>query len=279
MSLADKQIGFIGCGKMGMALLRGLATSGKVAPDRIMGFDVAERPWGDELSALGARPAADNTELVRECDIVVLAIKPQYSLSVFPGIKDVSAGKLFISVVAGLTSATIESNLDLGARVIRVMPNTPCLVGEGASAIAKGDSANGHDDLALTRELMSCVGIVHTVKEKHMDAVTGMSGSGPAFVFLFLEGLIEAGVRIGLEWDACRELAMQTVKGAAILAQQSGAHVAELRNQVMSPGGTAAAGLHYLESAGLKAIIARGVEAAAERAETLGRELGRPDEQ
>ncbi len=273
MSLADKRIGFIGCGKMGMALIKGLAKSGLVTPNQIAGFDVAKWPWREALSELGAVAAESNRDLVSRCDIIVLAVKPQNVPPVFPEIREVSAGKLFVSIVAGLTSATIEAALDPDARVIRVMPNTPCLVGEGASAIAEGDSANGQEDLSLASELMGCVGMVATVKEEQLDAVTGMSGSGPAFVFLFMEGLIDAGVRLGLEWDVCRTLAMQTVRGAAILAQQSDVHLAQLRNEVTSPGGTAAAGLQGLESAGFKAIISEAVEAAAKRAETLGKEL------
>lgn len=279
MTLADFKIGFIGCGKMGLAMMKGLAGSDLVQPDQIMGFDVANRPWDDELRELGIIPAESNRTMVAECDIIVLAVKPQYSLPVFPEIRDMSAGKLFISVIAGLTSATIAAALDDTARVVRVMPNTPCLVGEGASAIAPGATSNGDDDLALARELMGCVGQVSTVKERQIDAVTGMSGSGPAFVFLFMEGLIEAGVRMGLDWDMCRRLAMQTVRGAAILAQQSDTHLAQLRNEVTSPGGTAAAGLQNLERAGFKAIISQAVEAASERAAYLGRQLAQEAEE
>ena len=270
MSLNSKTVGFIGCGKMGMALIKGLLDSGLVADGEIMGFDVAESDWWKTLTEWGAAPAESNLELVSRSDIVVLAVKPQNVAPVFPEIREQSAGKLFISIVAGLATKTMEQELHPQARVIRAMPNTPCLVRQGASAVARGASATDKD-MALAQTLMSSVGQVTRAKEKDMDAVTGMSGTGPAFTFLFMEGLIDAGVRLGLEWDMARQLAMQTVKGAAILAQESNVHLAQLRNEVTSPGGTSAAGLQVMEQAGFKAIISQAVEAASKRSEELGR--------
>ncbi len=271
MSLADKTIGVIGCGKMGLALIKGLVDSGIVNGSRILGFDVANSKWAETLSGWGVGVAASNEEMVAQSDVVVLAVKPQNAASALAEIKEQSSRKLIISIVAGLTSQTIEKSLDSTARVVRVMPNTPALVRQGASAVAPGRSAT-KEDLALARELMSSVGLVVTEKEVNMDAVTGMSGTGPAFVFLFLEGLIGAGVRMGLSWDVAKTLAYQTVKGAAILAQDSSTHVAQLRDDVTSPGGTSAAGLHVLETAGFKAIISQAVEAATAQAAALGRQ-------
>lgn len=270
MTLKETRIGFIGCGKMGQAMIKGLVNSETMNGDSIMGFDVADWNWRELLDSWGVVPAESNRELGESCQILVLAVKPQYSAPALAEIKDYSADKLVISIVAGLTTETIQNSLDPTARVVRVMPNTPALVGEGASAVAKGSSAT-EEDLSLAREVMSSVGLVVTEKEENMDAVTGMSGSGPAFVFLFLEGLIGAGVRLGLSWDVAKTLAYQTVKGAAILAQESQMHVAQLRDDVTSPGGTSAAGLHVLEEAGLKAIMAKGIEAAAKQSERLGR--------
>ncbi|MBW1711856.1 MAG: pyrroline-5-carboxylate reductase [Deltaproteobacteria bacterium] len=265
MSLSEKRIGFIGCGKMGQALIRGLVDSEATNGVRIMGYDTADFNWPEMLTKWGASPAKSNPE------VVVLAVQPQYAADALAEIKDHSAGKLIISIVAGLTTKTIEKSLDPKARVVRVMPNTPALVRQGASAVAPGASATKHD-LSLAKQLMSNVGLVVIEKEGNMDAVTGMSGTGPAFVFLFLDGLIGAGVRLGLSWDVAKTLAYQTVKGAAVLAQQSDQHVAQLKDDVTSPGGTSAAGLYVLEGAGFKAMIAQAVEAAAKRSEELGRQ-------
>ena len=270
MSLKDKQIGFIGCGKMGMAIIKGLVDSGLMNGNRIKGYDVAESDWAETLAKWGADPAKSNREMVSQCEVVVLAVKPQYAVPVLAEIKEQSAGKLFISIVAGLPSRVIEESLDPAARVVRVMPNTPALVRQGASAVCPGPSAK-EADLDLAMELMGCVGVVVRVAEEHMDAVTGMSGTGPAFVFLFLEGLIGAGVRLGMTWPAAKALAYQTVKGAAILAQEAEMHVAQLRDDVTSSGGTSAAGLYVMDKAGMKAIISEAVAEAANRAEELGR--------
>ena len=270
MSLSEKKIGFIGCGKMGKAIIKGLVDSGLMNGNKISGFDVADTDWAQTLSEWGVEPAAGNREMVSWADVVVLAVKPQYAMEALEEIRDRSAGKLFISIVAGLPSALIEESLDQSARVVRVMPNTPALVRQGASAICPGPSAT-EADLGLATELMGSVGVVVRVKEEHMDAVTGMSGTGPAFVFLFLEGLIGAGVRLGMTWRTAQKLAYQTVKGAAILAQEADLHVAQLRDDVTSPGGTSAAGLYVMDKAGLKAIISEAVAEAANRAEELGK--------
>ncbi len=270
MSLKDKRIGFIGCGKMGMAIIKGLVDSGLMNGNRIKGFDVADSEWAQTLTQWGVEPVASNEEMVSQCDVVVLAVKPQYAVPALGEIREQSAGKLFISIVAGLPSQVIEESLDPTARVVRVMPNTPALVRQGASAICPGPSAK-EADLDLATELMACVGVVVRVNEEHMDAVTGMSGTGPAFVFLFLEGLIGAGVRLGMTWPNAKTLAYQTVKGAAILAQEAEMHVAQLRDDVTSPGGTSSAGLYVMDKAGMKAIISEAVAEAAHRAEELGR--------
>jgi len=269
VSLNSKTIGFIGCGKMGQGLIKGLVDAG-IEGQRITGFDVSDGDWAELLTGWGVTPAKNNREMVSGADVVVLAVKPQYAPPALAEIRELSAGKLFISIVAGLTTPDIERRLEPSARVVRVMPNTPALVRQGASAVCPGRSAT-KDDLALAGELMSSVGLVVIEKEENMDAVTGMSGTGPAFVFLFLEGLIGAGVRLGLTWRTAKTLAYQTVKGAAILAQESNLHVAQLRDDVTSPGGTSAAGLYVMDKAGLKAIISEAVEAAAKQAEELGR--------
>lgn len=270
MTFNGKKIGFIGAGQMGRALMKGMIGSGLLKADQILVNDANPEVFQQAVDELGVVRAEDNRDLVAKCDVVFLAVKPQNAEEPLEEIKDCSADTLFISVVAGLTSQDIKAALDATARVIRTMPNTPALVSSGASALCKGANATDQD-MELAQTLMGSVGVTVVVPEKHMDIITGLSGTGPAYVALFMEGLVEAGVRLGLDWAVTKKLVLNTVRGAAELAIASNKHLAELKNQVTSPGGTSAAGLHVMELNGFKAIIAEAVEAAANRSEELGR--------
>lgn len=273
---APPTVAVVGGGVMGGTIFQAIAAHSAVPVGAVVVAErVAERraqlvagtsaPAGTSLAAV-----EDPTEAISGADVVVLAVKPQYAAATLAGPRDVwRPGALLFSVCAGLTTADLEAMVPAGVRVVRGMPNTPARIGEGATAICAGSSA-GVDELALVAALLAGTGAVVTVGEKQMDAVTGLSGSGPAYVFLVIEALVEAGVEAGLSRDVAGELAVQTVRGAAGMAQQPGAHPALLREAVTSPGGTTAAGLAALERSGLRAGIAAGVRAAAARSVELG---------
>ncbi|SDB80232.1 pyrroline-5-carboxylate reductase [Raineyella antarctica] len=218
----------------------------------------------------GTRAVEDPAAAVAGADVVVLAVKPQDAPAALAALDGSwRDGALLVSVCAGLSTASLESMVPDAIRVVRGMPNTPARIGEGATAICPG-SAAGPEDLDLVVALLAGTGLVVQVAEKHMDAVTGLSGSGPAYVLLAVEALVEAGVELGLTRDVANALAVQTVRGTAGLAQQPGSHPTLLREAVTSPGGTTAAGLAALEQRGLRSALAAGVRASAERSAALG---------
>jgi pyrroline-5-carboxylate reductase len=270
MSLEGVRIGFLGAGAMGEALAGGLLASGvRAASLRLSDPDPARRKRVEQ--ALGLATTDDNAALVAASDLVVLAVKPQ----VAPGVLATLAGEpdvarpLWISIAAGIRIARLEAALGEGVRVIRAMPNTPALVRSGATAIC-GNAAANAEDLARARALFESVGTCWVApREALLDAVTGLSGSGPAYVFVFLEALGDAGVRMGLPRDAAYQLAFQTVLGAAKLAIEDGRHPAALKDQVTSPGGTTIAGLERLEAGGFRAAIYDAVAAATRRSQEL----------
>jgi pyrroline-5-carboxylate reductase len=269
--LDAKKIGFLGAGAMAEALAGGLVAAG-VAPDRIRAADPdpARRKLLEER--LGIETTADNDEAAAGRDAVVVAVKPGVAAAALaeavarPG----DPAPLWISIVAGVPLASLEAALPRGARVVRAMPNTPALVSAGATAIC----ANAHctaEDLALATALFESVGLCWVAPDESLlDAVTGLSGSGPAYVFVFLEALADAGVRVGLPRDAASRLAAQTVLGAAKLVAEGGRHPAQLKDQVTSPGGTTIAGLERLEAGGLRAAVYEAVAAATRRSKELG---------
>jgi pyrroline-5-carboxylate reductase len=270
-SLADKSIGFIGCGAMARALAGGVVAAG-VSPDRLLGSDLSPDQRKAFESETGIATCSDNTELVSSSDVVVVCVKPNIVAAVLSGLEELADRDrpLWISIAAGISLAAYAESLPAGARVIRTMPNTPALVGAGATAICPND-ATGEADLELAEALFSAVGITwSTTSETQLDAVTGLSGSGPAYVFLILEALGDAGVRQGLPRDAAYRLAFQTVFGAAKLAIETGQHPGALKDQVTSPGGTTIAGLEKLESAGVRAALYEAVAAATQRSKELG---------
>lgn len=221
-------------------------------------------------SRFGIQVCADNSDAIREADIVVLAVKPQAIQAVLDDVGQALAGKLVLSIAAGVTTAWIGERTRSPRGIVRAMPNTPALVREGVTALAyRADLAA--DDLAAAQALFEAVGSVVSVEERLMDAVTGLSGSGPAYVFVAIEALADGGVKMGLPRATAELLAAQTVLGAARLVLESGEHPARLKDQVASPGGTTIAGLHRLEAGGLRSCLMAAVEAATNRSQELGR--------
>ena len=266
----DRTIGFLGAGNMAEALIRGLVRGGHFPADRV----IASAPRAERRDELtrqyGIQAYASNLELARRCDVLVLAVKPQILPKVLREIAaEVRKDALVVSVAAGVDTTTIEELLP-GQRVVRSMPNTPALVGAGATAISAGKAATD-DDMALARFVFDSVGLTVTLDESQLDAVTGLSGSGPAYIFLILEALADAGVKVGLSRRNAQRLAAQTVMGSAKLLLDTDEHPGKLKDMVTSPGGTAIAGLHTLEQGGLRTTLINAVETATKRARELSR--------
>jgi pyrroline-5-carboxylate reductase len=269
--LASHTIGFIGAGNMAEALIRGLVHGNHVPASRI----TASGPRRERLDKLaktyGIATGIDNREVASSVDIVVLSVKPQILDKVLREIGDqLRPGTLVVSIAAGVGTESIESTVAQGVRVVRAMPNTPALVGAGATAIAPGKHASD-SDLAMAKAVFDAVGITVVLDEVHLDAVTGLSGSGPAYIFLILEALSDAGVKVGLSRRNAQLLAAQTVMGSAKMLLETDEHVGRLKDMVTSPGGTAIAGLHTLEQGGLRTTLINAVETATKRAKELGR--------
>ena len=255
---------------MAEALIGGLLGAELCIPDGIWATD----PVADRLDRLkrayGIRVGANNREAMQWAEVVVLAVKPQVLDVVLHEIGAESADRLIVSVVAGVPISRITDACGTKVAVIRTMPNTPAMVREGMTAMAIGPGV-GEADTACVRRMFESVGKVVSVDERLMDAVTGLSGSGPAYVFLAIEALTDGGVKMGLSREAAGVLAAQTVLGAARMVLETGLHPARLKDQVTSPGGTTMAGLHQLEQGGLRATLMNAVEAATRRSQELGR--------
>jgi len=266
----DRRIAFIGSGNMASALIHGLLASGTSQPERIIASDVRAEALAALSGAHGIGTTQDNAEACR-ADVLVLSTKPQVLPALLTEIAPhVPPETLVISIAAGVPLAVIESQL-AGRRVVRAMPNTPALVAAGATAIAPGALA-GKADLALARSLFESVGVVVETPEVLLDAVTALSGSGPAYVFYLAEALIEAGEAAGLPTEVASKLALQTVYGAAKLLHEQGEAPAELRRKVTSPGGTTQAGVTKLDELNVKAAFKACVIAARDRGRELGQE-------
>ncbi|RNC71423.1 MAG: pyrroline-5-carboxylate reductase [Desulfuromonadales bacterium] len=268
--LEGRTLGFIGGGNMAEAIIRGLLAGGMPATSIVVAEPEAQRrEFLQGRYGVGVRAA--NADAVTGADAVVLSVKPQMFREVVASLgAPALTGKLLVSIMAGVTAAAIEETSGAPVRVVRVMPNTPALVLEGASALSRGSNASD-DDLVFTRQIFDLVGTTCVVDEKLMDAVTGLSGSGPAYVFTFIESLSDAGVKNGLPRDAATRLAVQTVLGAAKLVQETGDHPAVLRDKVTSPGGTTIAGLAALEREGFRNAVIAAVDAATDRSAALGK--------
>jgi len=267
--LKGKKLAIIGGGKMGSIIAQGIISRKIIASRYITVTDVDAARLEHLRSELKLQVSGDNKKAIKNADVIILAVKPQSMPHTLKEIAPViNKTKVIISIAAGITAGFIEDHLMKGVRVVRVMPNTPALVGAGAAAVSKGKFATAAD-VKLTCTIFNAVGITVVVEEKLMDAVTGLSGSGPAYCFLMIEALADAGVQMGLPRDLALQLSAQTMYGSAHLCLQSDKHPAQLRDMVTSPGGTTVAGLKVLEEGKLRAILMSAVEAATKRSKEL----------
>ena len=267
MNLKNKTIIFIGAGNMAEALIRGLLANQIVAPQQIIAIDVRPDRLASLHQTLSIRTDSDNANAVRQADVIVLAVKPQQMSAVLATIKPQPTA-LIVSIAAGIPTHRIEKELGGKPHVIRVMPNTPALVGAGAAALCRGQFA-GPEDSQIAEMILQAVGIVVPVDEKHLDAVTALSGSGPAYIFLVAEAMIQAGIAEGLAPEVARKLAIQTVFGAALLLRDSSEAPAELRQKVTSPGGTTEDAIRVMLEQKLPEIFWEAVTAATKRSQQL----------
>lgn len=267
------RIGFIGAGQMGRALAKGFVDAGLCQPTDVTAFDPIAASIEQFLAELpGTAGCSSNAELVATSDVVCLAVKPQCLPQVMSELGDAGTDScLFVSIIAGTPLATLCDGLR-SQRVVRVMPNTPCLIGCGAAGYAVGPGASD-EDARLVASLLQSVGTAFPVAENQLDAVTGLSGSGPAYVYTMIEALSDGGVRMGLPRATATALAAQTVYGAAKMVLETAEHPSVLKDRVTSPGGTTIAGLQVLEQNGLRSALIDAVEAATLRS----RELGSPE--
>ncbi len=252
---------------MAAAIVQGVVAAGAFAPKSVWVSD-AHAGVAEALGkAAGVRVASNNADVVAAADTLVLCVKPGDALGALKGLK--LKGRLVISIAAGIALVDLEKAAGPGCRVVRVMPNTPALIGHGAAAYALGSRAAAAD-AAVTEKIFRAVGSVYPVKESLLDAVTGLSGSGPAFVYLMVEALADGGVLMGLPRELALRLAAQTVAGSAQMVLQTGQHPAALRDMVTSPGGTTIAGIEALETCGVRGGFLAAVRAATERSRALG---------
>ena len=268
----EAKIGFVGTGKMALALAKGVLDQQTVSADRIVGTDPFPRARETFESVVGGKAFADMSDVVSQSDVLIIAVKPDKVEEVLVGLNPLlTTSQLVISIAAGVPLATFEGNLVEGARVIRVMPNTPAMVGAGASGFSLGHYATA-DDAALAETLLSSVGLAIQVSESLLDAVTGLSGSGPAYVFQIIEAMSDGGVAAGLPRDVATRLAAQTVLGGAkMVLENPSMHPGQLKDMVTSPGGTTIDGVNELEKGGLRATLMNAVRAASSKSRKLGR--------
>ncbi len=267
--LTNRKVAFTGAGNMGTALLGGILKAKLCSPEQLMASDPREQRLNELSQRLHIKTTTDNTEAARFGDVIVFAVKPQIIQHVLTEIKnELREDQLLISVIPGITSKAINKLTGKKNPVIRVMPNTPALVEEGASGMCMGQYAHDeHKEMAAA--ILGAIGDVEVVPESLIDAVTGVSGSGPAYVFMFIEAMTDGGVRMGLPRHVALKLATQTVLGAAKLVRETGMHPAALKDQVTTPGGTTIQALYQLEDKGLRAMIMDAVEAATKRSKEL----------
>jgi pyrroline-5-carboxylate reductase len=266
--MISRTVGFIGAGVMGEALLKGVLEAGVAGAGSLYASDPSAERRKALAPIIGGHVLSDNRALAEKCSVVVLVVKPHLTAAVARDIAGaVTPDHLIIVIAAGVTLASLREALGTD-RLVRVMPNTPARVGAGASAYCTGAGATD-EDAALVEEMLGAVGICVRVEERHMDAVTGLSGSGPAYVYLAIEALSDGGVKMGLPREVSTRLAAQTVLGAAKMVLETGLHPGQLKDQVTTPGGTTIEGLHALENAGLRRAFIDAVVAATEKAKRL----------
>lgn len=272
--LSNKTIAVVGAGHMGAALIGGMLRGKLTSPKNI----TASRRSEEALAALkkewDIHTTTDNQKAAAGADIVILAVKPQVSSQVLAELSAViKPSQLVISLMAGITTATISQKLGKACPVVRSMPNTPCLVDAGATAVAAGAHA-GPDEMTLAERVFSSMGKVVVLPESAMDAVTGLSGTGPVYIFMVIEAMIDGGVKMGIPRDVATKLAAQTVLGAAKLVIETGRHPAILKDEVTTPGGTAINAIHVLEAKGLRSVLIDAIVAATQRSQELSRLCG-----
>lgn len=267
----EYQVAFVGAGNMATALVRGFIAAGLYEPNEICASDVDGAKRGVMRRRLGIATASENATMVEKSKIVILAIKPQIMDAVLAELRPVvRRDHVFISIAAGVPTRRLESGLGSNARVVRVMPNTPALLSKGMAVAVRGRYAKGADE-KLAVQLLRAVGKARAVAdERLLDAVTGLSGSGPAYVYLFAEALIKGGRAAGLKAELAEELALQTITGAAAMLQEAGETPQRLREMVTSPGGTTLAGLTELEKRRFVDAVAAAVVTATRRSKELG---------
>jgi len=269
--MLKEKIGFIGGGKMGEALAKGLIRAKLSTADSIIVSDVDNKRCQVFEEETGIKTTQDNREVTANSDVIILAVKPNIMGTILEELKnDITSEHLVVSIAAGIPLNFMESSLNEGCRAIRIMPNTPCLVGETAAGYALGKNAT-LDDGELVGRILNAVGKSYLLEEKYLDAVTGLSGSGPAFIYMVIEALADGGVKMGLPRDVSTELAAQTAFGAAKMVLESDTHIGELKDSVTSPGGTTIEGLHALEKGGLANTLINAVEAATKKSKRLGK--------
>jgi len=268
--IMESKVVFVGAGNMAEAIVSGMVAADFCAPEKIVLTDIRPERLADLEAEHGVSTSTDNS-VVKNAEIVVLAVKPQMMEEVLKGIAPVLRKEtLVISIAAGIPASKIEAVLGNGTRVVRVMPNTPALIGKGASALAAGTLAD-EADMEVAEAILNCVGLTVRVEESQIDAVTALSGSGPAYVFYLLEGMLAAADEMGLEKETARTLALQTVEGAARLMKDSGEEAADLRAKVTSKGGTTEAAIRSLDAAGVKESIINALKAAEAKSVELSK--------
>ena len=271
---AIRRIGFLGAGQMATALARGWTAAGLLSPQSATASDPSAAARRQFATATGIETVEENSEVAQTSDVLILAVKPQILPRVLPELAPyLRPEQLLVSIAAGVTLAQLAAKLPPGTRLVRVMPNTPCLVGASASGIAAG-SATPAEDLDWVTNLFAAVGVAIPLPETWLDAVTGLSGSGPAFVYVMIEALADGGVLMGLPREVALRLAAQTLLGSAKMVLETGQHPGALKDAVASPGGTTIAGLHALERGSLRATLMNAVEAATLRSIELGQRDG-----
>jgi pyrroline-5-carboxylate reductase len=266
-----RAIGFLGAGQMATALAKGWTAAGLLDAPRSLASDPHPAAREKFATTTSVRAVPTNAEVVAAADVLILAVKPQTMAGVLAEVRPhLTARHLVISIAAGVTLRQLADGLGAETRLIRVMPNTPCLVGASASGFAAGPAAT-NEDSELVAQLFGAVGTAFALPEHLLDAVTGLSGSGPAFVYVMIEALADGGVRVGLPRDVSLALAAQTVLGSAKMVLETGQHPGALKDAVASPGGTTIAGLHALERGGVRGALMNAVDAATQRAAELGK--------
>lgn len=268
---ASPSLSFLGAGNMAEAIIKGVLGAGLYKPGDLLASDLSEARLKFLHQKYGVRTTQNNREAVREGDLVILGVKPLAVDPVLAEVRSELKEKVLVSVAAGTPLSRLAAGLEREAKIIRAMPNAPALVQSGATVLAPGKGV-GPESLSLVLQIFGSIGKTWVLEERHLDAVTGLSGSGPAFVFVMIEALSDGGVKSGLSREIALSLAAQTVFGAAQMVLQTGEHPARLKDFVASPGGTTIAGLHQLEAGKVRAALISAVEAATRRSEELGKD-------